>query len=252
MSLGIRTLLQVMIARILILLYLSCGLVYSFQTKFGLKNKKITKLFVESVDSKTLDENSSNNVIGDDGQIKSISAPRVYKPKTQLQPLGEARIGSNSALVLVNPHFLIRYRSPKTKSSLKTQLEELQVRFKQVFFYELNSFCHSFVFSIRRFTVVMIAEAETTFLEDQGDEGAELMKTSLNSTLEQIYNHLRKEKEKLPLKKIEKVEMKMVLVRNRMKTDALKWIQWLMSWTTIPPRKEVMMKITMVTKREAA
>ena len=57
------------------------------------------------------------------------SLPRVYKPKSTFKPqnIENARSTSGAPYVLLSPQMLIRYRVPKVKSKLKTQLEELQV-----------------------------------------------------------------------------------------------------------------------------
>lgn len=139
-----------MIALTSILFCSWCGIVLSFQPKLKFKIEKFTRLYVESLDSKlsietsipSNNDNSDNNniIIDDSNNINSSNngdgrsstlPPRVYKSKSQLQPISEARIVSGSALVLVNPQFLIRYRAPKVKSGLKTQLEELQVSLMQ-------------------------------------------------------------------------------------------------------------------------
>jgi hypothetical protein len=131
-----------------------CDIALALQSKLRLKREIFTRLFVESVDSKTVvgesnllsSNNINNNIINNNNIIidnsdnvnnesKSTMPPRVYRSKSQLQSPSSSfgggepirPIGSNSALLLVNPHFLIRYRTPKLKSSLKTQLEELQV-----------------------------------------------------------------------------------------------------------------------------
>jgi len=137
-----------------------CDIALALQSKLRLKREIFTRLFVESVDSKTVVDESSllssnninininnniinNNIIIDNSdnvnnENKSTMPPRVYRSKSQLQSPSSSfggggepirPIGSNSALLLVNPHFLIRYRTPKLKSSLKTQLEELQVSY---------------------------------------------------------------------------------------------------------------------------
>ena len=165
-----------MIAVISILLCCWCGIALSFQTKLQFKRERFTKLFVESVDSKRVGENllsnnNNNNIIIDNSdninnENKSAFSPRVYKPKSQLQPSSfgsnsEPRIGSNSALLLVNPHFLIRYRTPKLKSSLKTQLEELQVSLVIILTYVHLNCCDdnlTILITYRRYIEVVIVE----------------------------------------------------------------------------------------------
>jgi hypothetical protein len=63
---------------------------------------------------------------------------RVYKPKSAAikfnnehdmpsSPSPLPRANANSAFLLTSPHYIVRFRTPRVKSKLKLQLEELQV-----------------------------------------------------------------------------------------------------------------------------
>ena len=64
------------------------------------------------------------------------AATRIYKPKSvtikvssEYETLYPPRSNINSVFVLTSPHFVVRFRTPRIKSKLKLQLEELQVIF---------------------------------------------------------------------------------------------------------------------------
>jgi hypothetical protein len=59
----------------------------------------------------------------------NANATRVYRPKSSLGDINpkDIKVKSNEPFLLSSPQFLIRFKTPKVKSKLKLQLEELQV-----------------------------------------------------------------------------------------------------------------------------